>query len=758
MAQYEGNSPFCHERGGLIINEISNGPRGAQNVKEYIEFVVVGSPNFPNRPVDLTGWIIDDNNFPGSGAGNQQGHLIFGPCYNAVPPGSIMVVYNGSDPNEQIPPPDPIDSNGDGVYIIPHLDPCIDACRSNPSLEDENYCPCPNLSAPVGWQFGLRNTGDVAQIRDACETLVQAIHWNGVSLVPKIRDTPVHFSIDDSGASQSNRMIHFANVINDDWHDVQNYENLDIVGNESPGRPNSSKNADFIDRIRDGVNPCSGTIFDCRDTDAGDLIVPNSVRMDPPNPIDRDSIRIEVCQGDDLDNFTTGYTEPDEFAPDAVGFTFEYAYLLTTNDAPTYTILAFNLNGDFDFSGLDLGIYVVWGFSYIQTNGAVSVSDFLGSPNASSIEAIQNFEACGYHADMDNQEAGFYPMRIRIIEQPIATPPNDIIAACGDESIVDLTVLNEQILSGQSTSVSWFLDQEGQQMIDEPDSFMVNQNIVFAAAGTNCLSNTVPVTIETTNTIDFELQITQPLSCVGANDAIIEVALLSTFEPQFVDWNVDQWDGNLQAMDLGPGLYTVEVSNKEGCSQIESIEIEPRVEFTFDCSLNQAGEESSIIMNINGGTPPYNLIYNSQVLEIDAPGQLEFTDLNPSEPVITIEDQNGCSLECNFELIEPNDTNQVSRKYYLPNVFSPNGDGINDFFTLFSDPGAVESIKFLRIFDRWGNLVFERENLSPGVENQGWDGKFQGQVMNNAVFVYYAVLTFRNAEEEAISGEIMLLR
>ncbi len=94
---------------------------------------------------------------------------------------------------------------------------------------------------------------------------------------------------------------------------------------------------------------------------------------------------------------------------------------------------------------------------------------------------------------------------------------------------------------------------------------------------------------------------------------------------------------------------------------------------------------------------------------------------------------------------------------YPPNAFSPNGDGRNDYFTLYSGSGASR-IEELRIFNRWGVQVFSAENIPFGVESMGWDGVFKGERMNNGVFVYYARVRLVDGTEEMVKGEIHLIR
>ena len=98
-----------------------------------------------------------------------------------------------------------------------------------------------------------------------------------------------------------------------------------------------------------------------------------------------------------------------------------------------------------------------------------------------------------------------------------------------------------------------------------------------------------------------------------------------------------------------------------------------------------------------------------------------------------------------------------NRPIYIPNVFSPNGDGINDGFTLFGGPAALQ-IRNLKIFDRWGELIFDQDNLPLNVESEGWDGKFKGEPMSSAVFVYLAEVEFIDGEIVQFDGDVTLLR
>ena len=94
---------------------------------------------------------------------------------------------------------------------------------------------------------------------------------------------------------------------------------------------------------------------------------------------------------------------------------------------------------------------------------------------------------------------------------------------------------------------------------------------------------------------------------------------------------------------------------------------------------------------------------------------------------------------------------------YAPTGFSPNEDGRNDVFRLYSGPG-VERIETFQIFNRWGEAVYQGGPFAPFDPNWGWDGRYRGETMNPAVFVYRAVVRLVDGREVVFQGDLTLLR
>jgi gliding motility-associated-like protein len=93
---------------------------------------------------------------------------------------------------------------------------------------------------------------------------------------------------------------------------------------------------------------------------------------------------------------------------------------------------------------------------------------------------------------------------------------------------------------------------------------------------------------------------------------------------------------------------------------------------------------------------------------------------------------------------------------FIPNVFTPDGDGKNDILMVRSKGiGAVRSFK---IYSRWGELIFEKTNFPPNNPLYGWDGKIKGVVGAAEVYVYTAEVTCDNDEKYILKGNISILK
>ena len=221
------------------------------------------------------------------------------------------------------------------------------------------------------------------------------------------------------------------------------------------------------------------------------------------------------------------------------------------------------------------------------------------------------------------------------------------------------------------------------------------------------------------NEIAVELVVNSP-GCVGTELGFVEI-ITPLGSDNAYEYSLDamNFEQNTNFMDLSPGSYVLTVMDEIGCTIQEPFVIEE----AFGLDVNIFGEEL-----INLGDSTVLLVQTNAVdiesIQWDPPTDLSCLDcLNPTasptdevEYTVVITTADGCVDSSNFVLRVDRDV-----RYYIPTAFSPNGDGINDFFTIYGNP-SVERIEELLIFDRWGNQVFLNESFSANEETSGWDG------------------------------------
>lgn len=250
----------CPTGGAVFINELYN-----SGITEYYELVVVGDPSNPTAPVNLEGWIVDDNNIDQAGQGTAAGHLILDNQFSSVNPGAIILIYNESSPYGGIPASSP-----PWLYVVMAAD--IDGCSSSPSFTNSNYTPCGTSGGSWGYVV-FATAGDIVQTRNSSTSFYHGLRYNSVNVAPDVIPLDVSDIIGlDCG----------------DWFDASNY----TITTPTPGAPNSPANQLLINAIRYGTLNCSDIDLAC----------------DPPCPI-IDDLTIDaspVCSNEQINLIATG--------------------------------------------------------------------------------------------------------------------------------------------------------------------------------------------------------------------------------------------------------------------------------------------------------------------------------------------------------------------------------------------------------------------------------------------------------------------
>ncbi len=254
---------------------------------------------------------------------------------------------------------------------------------------------------------------------------------------------------------------------------------------------------------------------------------------------------------------------------------------------------------------------------------------------------------------------------------------------------------------------------------------------------------------------DVELEIISPL-CFGDYNGSIEVMeVIGGEEPYLYSINENTFTEYPLFSNLPAGNYSLTIQDASGCEWNSMIEITepPEVMVSLGEDIYLELGESTVLQamtNISSFDLDSVNWINIDNLECEDCLEQAITPLFTSGYGVFLMNENGCATEDEIIVYVNN-----KKRIYIPNAFSPNGDGYNDIFMIYGGLGIAE-IETFQIFSRWGDLVFERSNFQPNDPTMGWDGFFKGEKMNPAVFVFFAKIKYTNGETEIMKGDLFL--
>jgi gliding motility-associated-like protein len=205
---------------------------------------------------------------------------------------------------------------------------------------------------------------------------------------------------------------------------------------------------------------------------------------------------------------------------------------------------------------------------------------------------------------------------------------------------------------------------------------------------------------------------------------------------------------------LTAGDYTITIMDASGCTETVDASIVQPPELIVDAGLD-VEIELGYTTRLRAVSSDFSVTYSwtpAESLSCADCSNPEAFPVNTTTYTVTVLDNNGCPATDEVTI-----TVLKNRPLYIPNGFSPNGDGKNDGFTLFAGPG-VRRIQELKIFNRWGGLVFEADDFLPNDPSLGWDGTFKGQPAQVGVYAYYAKVEFIDDVSILVEGDVQIVR
>jgi gliding motility-associated-like protein len=206
---------------------------------------------------------------------------------------------------------------------------------------------------------------------------------------------------------------------------------------------------------------------------------------------------------------------------------------------------------------------------------------------------------------------------------------------------------------------------------------------------------------------------------------------------------------------LAASSYNLRIQDTPGCVFTFPVIVQPPPDIQVSIGEDQTillGETLNLIAETN--SPGARFYWKSSEGETFPDAQrLEIAPTFTAAYTVTVIDTlSGCSATDVITVLV-----DKTRRVFIPDAFSPNGDGINDTFHPFGG-SDVRRIRQFQIFDRFGAQIFKAADFSPGNPELGWDGKFRGSPLSPGVYVWMAEIEFVDGVSTLFRGEIMLLR
>lgn len=208
---------------------------------------------------------------------------------------------------------------------------------------------------------------------------------------------------------------------------------------------------------------------------------------------------------------------------------------------------------------------------------------------------------------------------------------------------------------------------------------------------------------------------------------------------------------------LAAGSYILRISDVLGCTVQQIVTVKQPPQLTVDAgadTLVNLGTFLQLGATANQNPVNYKWIPQDYVICSTCSGTRTKDRVNgPITFKIQVTNPDGCVAEDSIRVTVAN-----NRPVFIPNAFSPNNDGVNDFFTAFANESA-KFIKNLTIYDRYGGMIYSVDNIRVNDETSGWNGTDKNGIpLNTGPYLYTFTILFIDDAALSLSGVVHLMR
>lgn len=341
-------------------------------------------------------------------------------------------------------------------------------------------------------------------------------------------------------------------------------------------------------------------------------------------------------------------------------------------------------------------------------------------------------------------ESPAVPVKLEIT-QPEITGINLINTSCNIPN--GLITINAE----GAAPLRYSIDQSNNQTSNEFKNLAAGSYNVTVSDKNNCKTEQSVKIAESIAPIIDEVKLSS--STCGKENASIEIKASGGEPPLQFSINITDFAPSNLFINQKPGEYDVQVKDAKGCINSKNVKIapseNPRIIEVKTVPANCTKENGEILIKAEGGIAPLTYSIDNNTFF----NQKEFTDLKKGTYEVSVKDSNNCLVSKIATIIE--DCRTV---FYLPKAFSPNGDGINDTFTIHFPMDSLE-VKSFVIINRLGTFIYTRDK--PFVLKSGdtlWKGDGNEKNFGSETYLYILTIISQTNKPEIHSDSITILK
>jgi len=247
------------------------------------------------------------------------------------------------------------------------------------------------------------------------------------------------------------------------------------------------------------------------------------------------------------------------------------------------------------------------------------------------------------------------------------------------------------------------------------------------------------------------------VTCFGGNDGRVEFVNVQGGAGDYLyDFDVRTSYIENEFFGMRAGTYIAMITDANGCIAEDTVFVNEPEELIVDLGDDQYLEYGDSVELVTGFNQAVSQIVWSSTSAVEPPDTNTFiTYVRPWQTTtysVQAENEFGCMGEGSVTVFV-----DKTLPVYIPSAFSPNGDGANDRFRVYTGDG-VDKVLSIRIYSRWGGLLYEEKDIDPVRQNFGWNGKIRNRLASTGVYIYAVEVSFDDGTRELFSGDVTLLR